>query len=188
MKNKFTSSVMLIILCGCNPAYHSNAAQAGEAPAGWDYAYAETDKACGICEKKHKAHYAIIKCKLAAMDKYLSSYFPNKPVYEDYKTKRLLIAIRQDKKEITKDEADVLSADIYNKMIFAQNATNAEIGAQNASAQQAQAQQQNIIYQKMLGAVAQPLNAQRAWVDQQNQQNHSIHCYSSGNTTDCRQY
>jgi hypothetical protein len=203
MRNFLIAGMLLTALCGCNQPYNSpsntdqytatNYAPAGSAnhaditsnagPVGWSEAQVIVESEAKKCEadfkkRKLKTHYANNKCKIEAMRKYELPIFPNKLAFEDYATKRLLLAIRWDKKKIDKDEAAVLSQDLYNKLLAAENNTLAEIYAQDAAVQLARAQQDAARRQVWINALSS--------MSQSFAPPKTIHCQTNSGNTDCQ--
>ena len=136
--------ISAFLLGACQPTYSSNpnlpygSYKGAEAAAEPHFEQCQKDRA----SRKIKTFFAANRCMTDVMDTYFSSYFLDKAAYSDYKTQRLMLASKVDKKQLTKDEANVIITSLFDKLIAIEH--DAWIAMENRSI--AQQQRENGAY------------------------------------------
>ncbi len=130
-----------LALSGCQPPTLANTAEydtAHNEASAIQAAQIETDKISDQCRAEFKnriikTYYAKNKCQTDALVKYMRPFANDPMAFDTYITKRLLLAIRMDKKEVTPEEGGLLGQELFEKYRDAENVADAKINARNAA-------------------------------------------------------
>jgi hypothetical protein len=186
MLKKITLFSILILLCGCTQTYsngNSNPVLDSSFQYNWDHANTMVDREAEECSKAYKnkkiTYYAVNECQVKVMENYLGPLLADHQAFDDYKTQRLLLALRVQKGKLSKDEAKLLMQNLASKMLAAQNAAAGAMWERNQMA----SQQKNAA---LLGILQKTSNDYRSRPQQQPISSGNINCTTYGDITNCR--